>query len=80
MGGPPVVEDVVERAGDAHRLAARPDLEGHVDPAPAVAEKMVEDIDSTPTPGASVGHDLGQLAHIDLDGPDERLLLRRRLA
>ena len=77
MRGPPVVEDVVERARDADRLAVRADLEGHVDPAAAVAEEVVDDLDGRLAPGPGVGHDVGQLAHVDLDGADERLLLRR---
>ena len=55
VGGPPVVEDVVEDAGDADRLAARPDLERHVDPAPAVAEELVEDLAGRLAAGEGVG-------------------------
>ena len=77
MRRPPVVEDVVERARDAHRLAVRADLEGHVDASSTVAEEVVDDLGGRLAAAPGVGDDLGQLAHVDLDGADERLLLRR---
>ena len=44
VGGAPVVEDVIEDAGDVDRLAVRPDGERGVHATAAVAEHLAEDV------------------------------------
>src|SRR5262249_8567862 len=70
---PPVVEDVVADAGDVDRLARWSDLEGHVDTLALVAEEVAEDLTRGLAARQRVGHDIGQLGHVDADGPIEGL-------
>jgi hypothetical protein len=73
--GPPVVEDVIEEAGDVDRLVVRPDVESRIHAAAAVAEHVAQDLVDRPPQLEREGEDVGQLADVDAQGAHERLLL-----